>query len=65
MLASGNDNGAMVYRKGAAAIRALDYQVTDGKALNRPKTKVPGIGKKIADLIHAFLETGKDSLNRP
>ena len=57
--ASGDNNSALTYRKAAAAIRDLDYQVTDGKALTRPKTKVAGIGKKIGDLICAFLETGK------
>lgn len=59
MLASGNSNGAMVYRKAVAAIRDLTYEVTDGKALARAKTKVPGIGKKIADLVDVFLKTGK------
>ena len=32
-----------------------------GKALTRPKTKVPGIGKKIADLIDRFLSSGSMS----
>ena len=41
-----------------AAIRALPYQVVEGKALTRAKTKVPGIGKKIADLIDRYLATG-------
>jgi DNA polymerase/3'-5' exonuclease PolX len=59
MFTVGNNNGALVYRKAAAAIRDLDYQVTDGKALTRPKTKVAGIGKKIGDLITAFLQTGE------
>ena len=41
-----------------AAIRALPYKVESGKALTRPKTKVPGIGKKIGDLVDRFLSTG-------
>lgn len=47
------------YVAAAAAIRALDYAATSGKAMAKPgKTKVAGIGKGIAAKIDEFLETG-------
>ena len=47
------------YVAAAAAIRALDYAATSGKAMAKPgKTKVAGIGKGIAAKIDEFPETG-------
>lgn len=46
------------FSKAIAAIRSLDYVITDGKALTRAKTKVPGVGAKIAELVDKFLTTG-------
>jgi len=42
----------------AAAIRALDYPVTSGKAISKGKSKVEGVGDKCGILIDEFLQTG-------
>ena len=47
------------YVAAAAAIRALDYAATSGKAMAKPgKTKVAGIGKGIAAKIDEFWRRG-------
>ena len=58
----GNSNAGGSYKKAAAAIRALDFEITEGnaKSLGKAgKNKVNGVGKGTADKMHEFLTTGK------
>lgn len=49
------------YKKVAAAIKDLDFEITpdNAKGLCKGKTKVEGIGKGSADKIFEFVTTGK------
>ena len=51
-------NCVHVCTQAVSAIRNLPYEITDGKALTRKATKVAGVGKKLAELIDRFLQTG-------
>lgn len=47
------------YRKAAKAIRALDFEVTNGSEISQGPNKIPGIGKGIAKKIDELLVTGQ------
>ena len=51
---------ARVYFRAVQALRDVEYVITEDNArqLSKGKTKVPGIGKKIAEHIVEFLRTG-------
>jgi poly [ADP-ribose] polymerase len=56
-----NTNAGISYKKVAAAVAALDFEITEenAKGLGKGKTKVDGIGKGSAEKIHEYLTTGK------
>ena len=56
----GNANAGGTYKKVAAAIKDLDFEITaeNAKGLGKGKTKVAGIGKGSAEKIHEFVTTG-------
>ena len=47
------------YKKGAEAIRKLNFEVTNGTEISQGARKVPGIGKGIANKIDEYIVTGK------
>ena len=47
------------YKKGAEAIRKLNFEVTNGTEISQGARKVPGIGKGIANKIDEYIATGK------
>ena len=47
------------YKKGAEAIRKLNFEVTNGTEISQGPRKVPGIGKGIANKIDEYIVTGK------
>ena len=47
------------YKKGAEAIRKLNFEVTNGSDISKGPHKVPGIGKGIANKIDEYIVTGK------
>jgi hypothetical protein len=55
-----NSNAGASYTKAVAAIKALDFEVTEENAmsLSKGKTKVANIGKASAEKMKEFLETG-------
>eukprot|EP00816_Leptocylindrus_hargravesii_P012345 CAMPEP_0196808632 /NCGR_PEP_ID=MMETSP1362-20130617/8618_1 /TAXON_ID=163516 /ORGANISM="Leptocylindrus danicus, Strain CCMP1856" /LENGTH=480 /DNA_ID=CAMNT_0042183041 /DNA_START=16 /DNA_END=1458 /DNA_ORIENTATION=+ len=58
--AAGNWNAANTYNKVCAAIKDLEFEITEGnaKSLHKGKTKVPGVGKGSADKMYEFVTTG-------
>merc|ERR1712228_905274 len=56
-----NANAGTSYKKVAAAIKDLTFQVTKDNAMGlcKGKTKVPGIGKGSAEKMLEFVTTGK------
>mmetsp|Transcript_10528 Transcript_10528/g.19646 ORF Transcript_10528/g.19646 Transcript_10528/m.19646 type:complete len:446 (-) Transcript_10528:497-1834(-) len=58
--AEGNRHAATTYRKVVGVIIDLDFEITvdNAKGLGSGKNKVPGIGKKSAEYMQEFLETG-------
>ena len=47
------------YKKGAEAIRKLNFEVTNGTEISQGPHKVPGIGRGIANKIDEYIVTGK------
>jgi hypothetical protein len=47
------------YKKGAEAIRKLQFEVTNGTEISQGPRKVPGIGKGIANKIDEYIVTGQ------
>lgn len=58
--AAGNYNAANTYNKVCAAIKDLDFEITEdnAKTLHKGKTKIPGIGKGSTDKMYEFVATG-------
>lgn len=56
-----NYNAGNTYKKVAAAIKDLGYEITkhNAKGIGKGKTKVAGIGKSSSDKVFEFLTTGK------
>lgn len=56
----GNANAGISYKKATAALRELDFAITEdnAKGLGKGKTKVANIGKSSADKIYEFMTTG-------
>jgi len=56
----GNTNAGVSYKKAVAALTDLDFELTADNAMSlcKGKTKVPGVGKKTAEKIKEFYETG-------
>uniref|UniRef100_A0A7S0ZET9 PARP-type domain-containing protein n=1 Tax=Timspurckia oligopyrenoides TaxID=708627 RepID=A0A7S0ZET9_9RHOD len=48
----------IAYKKAAQSLAELDFEVTSGHELSKGKSKVPGIGKSLAEKIDEFLHTG-------